>query len=44
MWEMNPGFQGSLLARCNFERALRNAYITGSEGQPQSYLAMVDPN
>lgn len=30
MWEMNPGFQGYLLARCNFERALGYAYITDS--------------
>ena len=44
MSEMNPDFQGYLLASCDFERALGYAYITDSEGQPQSYLAMVDPN
>ncbi len=27
IWEMNPGFQGYLLARCNFEKALGYAYI-----------------
>ena len=30
IWEMNPGFQDYLLARCNFEKALGYAYITDS--------------
>ena len=44
MDELGRGFQGYLLARCDFAKPLGYAYITDFEGQTQTYIAQTDPN
>lgn len=44
IWEMNPGFQGLPVGAMQLRKGPGPCIYHGFLGQPQSYLAMVDPN